>query len=192
MKSVLLFFLMIMAAVFLGLAIAFWYLSRFPDNGGTVGKPPRAVPLPAKHPPVDVTPASSQLLEHGRNATGTSDGADVDGLMRRLAAIEAGQQHRPAAAEKAAGQRSQPLDSSRDVEEDDLKRISGIGPKLEQLLHDNGVFNFGQIAEWQEADIEAMDQLLPAFRGRARRDDWVGQAQRLRDEKGSARPTPSA
>ena len=83
-------------------------------------------------------------------------------------------------------QQPRPLRSSPDGERDDLKRISGIGPKLERLLHANDIFNFGQIAEWQDADIQAIDQLLPAFHGRIRREDWVGQARTLRDATASA------
>ena len=154
MKGVLLFLLMIVAAVFLGLAIAYWYLSRVADSGGPVRRPPKAVPFPAKHPPVDMTPTLSDWPQH-RPA--------------------------PAPADKAPRQQPQLLRSSPNREKDDLKRIAGIGPKLERLLNDNGIFNFGQIAEWQDADVQAMDKLLPAFHGRIQREDWVGQARRLHD-----------
>ena len=165
MKGVLLFFLMIVAAVFLGLAIAFWYLRRLDDNSGRVLKAPRSVPFPEKHPPVDLTPTSSDWLQH-RPA--------------------------PAPADKAPRQQPQPLRSSPDREKDDLKQITGIGPKLERLLHANGIFNFGQIAAWQDADVQAMNKLLPAFHGRIQREDWVGQARKLRDAKVAASTTPSA
>ena len=164
MKGVLLFFLMIVAAVFLGLVIAYWYLRRLDDNSGRVLKAPRSVPFPAKHPPVDLTPTSSDWLPH-RPA--------------------------PAPADKAPRQLSQPLRSSLDREKDDLKQITGIGPKLERMLSANGIFSFRQIAAWQDADIQAIDELLPSFRGRIRRDDWVGQARRLRDSQGTASATPS-
>ena len=183
--KVLLFLLMIVAAAVLGLAIAVWYLSRFVENGGPVSKPPPAVPFPEKHPPVDVTPKLTNMSQPPADENANPEGADVDGLMRRLAAIESEQEQGPAPAAKAADQQPQPLDSSRDEEKDDLKRISGIGPKLEETLNANGVFSFSQIAEWQNVDIEAMDERLPAFKGRVRRDDWVGQAKKLRDEKGS-------
>ena len=164
MKGVLLFFLMIVAAVFLGLVIAYWYLRRLDDNSGRVLKAPRSVPFPAKHPPVDLTPTSSDWLQH-RPA--------------------------PAPADKAPRQQPQALGSNPDLDRDDLKRITGIGPKLERLLNANGIVSFRQIAEWQDADIQAMDKLLPAFHGRIRRDDWIEQARRLRDTKESASETPS-
>ncbi|MDL2407259.1 5' DNA nuclease [Rhizobium calliandrae] len=62
---------------------------------------------------------------------------------------------------------------------DDLKRISGIGPKLEQVLNGRGIQRFVDIAAWSEADIERIDSEL-GFDGRIRRDDWVGQAKALR------------
>jgi NADH-quinone oxidoreductase subunit E len=186
MKAVFLFFLMIIAAVFLGLAIAFWYVTRFVENGGPVRKPPRAVPFPRKHAPVDVTPKLTDLSRPQFSETAKTDGADVDGLMRRLDGIKAESVRQRSPADKAADQQPQPLDSNRDGEKDDLKRISGIGPKLEGLLNTSGIVSFHQIAEWQDADIQSIDELLGAFKGRVRRDDWVEQARRLIEEKGSA------
>ncbi|ASW06183.1 5' DNA nuclease [Rhizobium sp. 11515TR] len=61
---------------------------------------------------------------------------------------------------------------------DDLKRISGVGPKLEQVLNGRGIKRFADIAAWSDADIERIDGEL-GFEGRIRRDDWVGQAKAL-------------
>lgn len=62
---------------------------------------------------------------------------------------------------------------------DDLKRIKGIGPKLEKLCNSLGVTRFDQIAAWTQADIDEVDPYLDSFRGRILRDDWVGQAKIL-------------
>lgn len=61
---------------------------------------------------------------------------------------------------------------------DDLKRISGIGPKLEAVLKGLGVTSVSQIAAWKDADITRFDKEL-GFEGRIKRDDWVGQAKAL-------------
>ena len=61
---------------------------------------------------------------------------------------------------------------------DDLKKISGVGPKLEGTLHEIGVYHFWQIAEWGKAEIDYMDDKL-SFKGRIERDDWIGQAKDL-------------
>jgi NADH-quinone oxidoreductase subunit E len=58
---------------------------------------------------------------------------------------------------------------------DDLKLISGIGPKLEEVLNGMGVYTFGQIAKWKPAEIAWVDDYLQ-FRGRIERDNWIGQA----------------
>jgi NADH-quinone oxidoreductase subunit E len=61
---------------------------------------------------------------------------------------------------------------------DDLKQISGIGPKLEQVLNGRGIFRFADIAALSKADIERLDSEL-GLAGRGVRDDWIGQAKAL-------------
>ena len=62
--------------------------------------------------------------------------------------------------------------------QDDLKLLKGVGPKLEEKLHANGVSNFAQIAGWGPAEIADMDDKL-SFKGRIDRDGWVEQAKIL-------------
>lgn len=62
---------------------------------------------------------------------------------------------------------------------DDLKDIKGIGPKLEELLHQHGVTRFDQIAAWDEADKDRFAEVIGRMGGRIRSDDWVGQARAL-------------
>lgn len=62
--------------------------------------------------------------------------------------------------------------------EDDLKRLSGVGPALEKKLHDAGVTSFAQIAAWTDADVAAMDEIL-SFKGRIGREGWIEQAKEL-------------
>ncbi len=64
-------------------------------------------------------------------------------------------------------------------QKDDLKRISGVGPMLEDLLNTHGVFYFWQVADWDASDIEVMDDRLEVFKGRIERDNWVVQAREL-------------
>lgn len=61
---------------------------------------------------------------------------------------------------------------------DDLCLIRGIGPKIEELLHELGITRFAQIAAWSDTDIDRVASHLGAFRDRVRRDDWVGNARR--------------
>ena len=71
------------------------------------------------------------------------------------------------------------LSAARDTGADDLKRIKGVGPKLEKLLHTMGIYHFDQIADWTPAHVAWMDENLQGFKGRVSRDDWVGQARGL-------------
>ena len=74
------------------------------------------------------------------------------------------------------------LTEARDGKPDNLKKISGVGPKLESLLHENGVFHFDQIAAWTAPEIAYMDDKL-SFKGRIERDGWTQQAQQFAAEK---------
>ena len=74
------------------------------------------------------------------------------------------------------------LTEARDGKADDLKKISGVGPKLEGLLNENGVFHFDQIAAWTPSEIAYMDDQL-SFKGRIERDGWIDQAKQFASEK---------
>ncbi|MEM6303622.1 MAG: hypothetical protein AAF744_02820 [Pseudomonadota bacterium] len=58
---------------------------------------------------------------------------------------------------------------------DDLKRISGVGPKLEGVLNDLGFWHFWQIAAWGPEEVAWVDTRLK-FKGRIERDNWIDQA----------------
>ena len=62
---------------------------------------------------------------------------------------------------------------------DDLTRIKGLGPKLAVLLGELGFTTYAQIAAWDAADIERVDDQLGRFKGRITRDQWVEQAKLL-------------
>jgi NADH-quinone oxidoreductase subunit E len=61
---------------------------------------------------------------------------------------------------------------------DDLKLISGVGPKIEGILHSLGIFTYAQVASWKKAEREWVDGYLK-FHGRIEREDWVKQAKAL-------------
>ncbi|TNF22009.1 MAG: NADH-quinone oxidoreductase subunit E [Rhodobacteraceae bacterium] len=84
-----------------------------------------------------------------------------------------------AAATPEQGAKPQTLDAPRDGTADDLKKIKGIGPKLEQLCNALGFYHFDQIAAWTEAEVAWVDHNLEGFKGRVTRDEWVAQARIL-------------
>jgi small subunit ribosomal protein S2 len=65
-------------------------------------------------------------------------------------------------------------------EADDLKRITGISPKLEQSLNDLGVYHFWQLADLDATGVASLDKVLRT-RGRIERDGWVAQAKKFAD-----------
>ena len=70
------------------------------------------------------------------------------------------------------------LTAAREGGPDDLKKIKGVGPKLEGILHDMGIFHFDQIAKWTAQEIAWVDERLK-FKGRIERDGWIDQAKTL-------------
>ena len=61
---------------------------------------------------------------------------------------------------------------------EDLKVVKGIGPKFEKLLKAEGVTNVRQIADWTEAEAEAIAKRIGVKMERIRREDWIGSAKR--------------
>ena len=60
--------------------------------------------------------------------------------------------------------------------DDDLKKVRGIGPKLEKTLKGLGITSFKQIANLEAEDIVFVTAALDAFKGRIERDDWMSSA----------------
>ncbi len=73
------------------------------------------------------------------------------------------------------------LSQARGGKSDDLKRISGVGPKLEETLYSLGIFHFDQIAEWNADNVAWVDEYL-SFKGRIDREDWIAQAKEMAQE----------
>jgi predicted flap endonuclease-1-like 5' DNA nuclease len=57
--------------------------------------------------------------------------------------------------------------------------LKGLGPKVAARLSELGVTTVGQIAALTDAEAEALDAELGAFRGRMSRDRWIEQARLL-------------
>lgn len=68
-----------------------------------------------------------------------------------------------------------------DGQADDLKKITGVGPVLEEKLNALGIYHYKQIANLTAEEIASIDQTLN-FKGRMERDDWLSQAKKLLEE----------
>ncbi len=70
------------------------------------------------------------------------------------------------------------LSEPRGGKKDDLKRIKGVGPKIEGTLNELGIYHFDQIAEWSEGTVDWINGFL-SFKGRVQRENWIAQAKAL-------------
>jgi len=78
----------------------------------------------------------------------------------------------------AADGKPELLKKAREGGADDLKLISGVGPKLEGTLNELGFWHFDQVAGWRKKEVEWVDSRLK-FKGRIERDGWIAQAKIL-------------
>ena len=154
----------------------------------------KTLPVVETHEPVDLTPVASQLksLEQRVSSIPRPQNVDLAPTDRRLTAIEKelagiGKQ----LAKRTTGRKApRILSAALYGNKDDLKQISGVGPKLEKVLNKNGVYYFWQVSEWNAKDINVIDERLDTFKGRIARDNWVSQAKQLRRKPGAA-PMPT-
>jgi predicted flap endonuclease-1-like 5' DNA nuclease len=134
-------------------------------SGVETAKPPVAQVLPAKPEPTPVKPEPA-LIAVGP-APVVAELPTVAPAPERAKSTVAGAEggHKPAG-----------LTAARGGVPDKLTTIEGIGPVLEKLCHDMGIYHFDQIAGWDAPEIAWMDGNLKGFRGRVTRDKWVRQA----------------
>ncbi|WP_117881777.1 NrfD/PsrC family molybdoenzyme membrane anchor subunit [Aureibaculum luteum] len=71
------------------------------------------------------------------------------------------------------------FDASKDTA-DNLKKISGIGPVMEKTLNQIGIYTFAQVSKMTNKEYDLLDSITGSFPGRAQRDDWAGQANKLK------------
>ena len=136
-----------------------------------LGKAPLKQPIPAEV--AGQVPASPEAAAAAVQP--------VPGAVAPTAVAEPGQPvaEQIAAIPESAQVKPATLDTPRAGAADDLKRIRGIGPRLEALCHSLGFYHFDQIAAWTPEELAWVDRHLEGFKGRASRDEWVAQARAL-------------
>ena len=75
------------------------------------------------------------------------------------------------------------IGSANPDEADDLQKIIGIGPYTEEKLNTIGIYTFGQISRFNNADIELITERIQFFPDRIKNDNWVGKAKMLNESK---------
>jgi predicted flap endonuclease-1-like 5' DNA nuclease len=72
---------------------------------------------------------------------------------------------------------------TKNKQEDDLKKIHGIGAAFAQTLHKLGTHTFIQIARWKPEDIEKIAKKLETDPERIRREKWIADAKKQHYQK---------
>lgn len=145
-----------------------------PNAGDFVEKP--------KTPAVRAKAAAKVLIDDARSVAGAMKEASRSPVEDARTADVVTDARQGAVAEVAAELMPedfrQPKAIAKPKTPDDLKLISGIGPKLEQVLNGLGIWTYSQIANWGREEVAWVDDYL-SFKGRIGRDDWIGQATKL-------------
>jgi NADH-quinone oxidoreductase subunit E len=160
------------------------------------GDPPAAeVATPEAAPPVERTKPAPAVLKvvpktsedtapeskapeakaPERKAAGSRTTAEKGKLAGAKAPVT---EARKAKAPKPVARKAPGGKAGKSMQADDLKVISGIGPKLEQVLHGMGLRRYGDIAALGAADVARIEAEL-GLGGRIARDRWVEQAKAL-------------
>ena len=126
---------------------------------------------PAAKAPAEVPPSNAALLK--TDAVETSKAVKSPSPVRGSAKAEA-----KATAKPSLDHKDRPKGIEKPATVDDLKLISGVGPKNEAILHELGIYTFAQVASWKKAERAWVDGYLN-FHGRIEREDWVKQAKAL-------------
>ena len=133
-----------------------------PTSGGKAAPAKKPAPKVAK-PAAKPTKAAAKVSD--KPASKAAKAAPVKAAKATPAPASGG----------AAETKPRTMTAPRKSGADDLKRISGVGPKLEGVLNDMGFWHFDQIAKWGAGEVAWVDSRLK-FKGRIERDDWITQA----------------
>ncbi|NGZ11962.1 MAG: hypothetical protein CV088_21775 [Nitrospira sp. LK70] len=112
----------------------------------------------------------------------------IDRLQKRLKETRAASRGKASPATGASRQSRQngaepssPIGQSKlskDSQEDDLKKISGIGPAFASTLNKMGTRTFIQIARWKPEDIQKIAKKLDTDPERIKRNNWIADAKK--------------
>ena len=129
-------------------------------------------PAPAARP-ASLIGRTSPKARSSQEAVAKHRGAGTAPKDARAAAKPA-----PKAQPMPQAEKGRPAGIAKPKKSDDLKLISGVGPKIEATLNGLGIYTYAQIAAWKKAERAWVDGHLN-FHGRIEREDWVKQAKAL-------------
>ncbi|MEM6667016.1 MAG: NADH-quinone oxidoreductase subunit NuoE [Pseudomonadota bacterium] len=167
-----------------------------PQNGRTGSEPEGGLTTLVGEPPYHTRPASAPVAKVDDKPAAKAETPSVPKAPAAPKEMESSAPKAPApknAAEEKTGDKASGTDKAALLESadrpaslsgplgghaDDLKRISGVGPKIEGILNGLGIYHFGQIAQWNDDNKAWVDGYL-SFKGRIDREQWIEQARTL-------------
>jgi predicted flap endonuclease-1-like 5' DNA nuclease len=133
-------------------------------EAATADPPAAAAERPAAAEPASGDPSTS------------ADGASADGASAEGASAEGAVALPEGATDTAVGEGRAP-------DEDDLRRIRGVGPATEAMLHELGIRSYEQLAGLDADGRERVRVAVKDTMHRIEREDWAGQATELHRAK---------
>ena len=130
----------------------------------------------------------TEIMEKGADKSGVKaavgagsvSGVAVAAAAPKPAAKKAAPKAKAKADSDAGAKPANRLAEARGGAADDLKKLTGVGPKMVAAMHDNGVFHFDQMTAWNADEIAVMDDALTA---KGKLENWIAQARDLAAEK---------
>ncbi|WP_299484016.1 NADH-quinone oxidoreductase subunit E [uncultured Roseibium sp.] len=142
------------------------HAAKAETKADTEPQKPAKVPAKAKAPEKDKPEAAKQ------------EDAESAKAAKKAAPAKPKEPSAPAGGETVEEKAPETLTGPREGKADDLKKLKGVGPKLEATLHELGFYHFDQVANWGPAEVAWVDSRLK-FKGRIERDGWIEQAKIL-------------
>jgi len=118
-------------------------------------------------------------ISRSQGDLGVDIGASEAPMMEELPEVvaEAGPAEAPVDVTMEQTERFERLAAPRGAP-DDMTKLTGVGPELEQALNDAGVFHYWQIAAMSDAEAAALDADLK-LNGKIAQNGWVAQARAM-------------
>ena len=153
--------------------------SPSPEKAAPAAEKAASVSAPA-HSAVNANQASAAVEKTEKQRTARSPRSEPAAAFKAPETKQgsAAPKAKTATAKPSLEDKNRPAGIEKPVAVDDLQLISGVGPKIEGILHSLGIYTFAQVASWKKAEREWVDGYL-SFHGRIEREDWVKQAKAL-------------
>ena len=154
------------------------------DEGGTPAQEPQGddEPVNLDNPAEGEEPLLSSVVEGQGNASNV----EMLNPELNLEPLNLSNGQDTGSNDPAASTKPALFFDDRPEEVDELQAIEGIDPDIEKLLNDHGCYQFNQLAQLTDNDIEWLCEAakdMSDLKERILRDDWVEQAKDLLEKK---------